>query len=283
MDQLVASIRGKLVTNQATQEELLSAQTELWRLQSDLLMSEADVDRIQYDLNALRGSEIDAVVQPLFPPEMDSIPLTADKWMDDAKKNLPQLKKLQAQSSSYQYAASAAHRMKWPMLNLSGSYGFRTGSDLDMRTGENMPRKNMITILGTVSLPLFSGRSQSGMARNMEGMKSGSDAEYAQTLRETEARVRALHLSALHGLQSIGLYQNSIIPTSEDAYSSGLTGYKANRTSLAAVLNLALAIYRNKLALYQLQFQLAETMAQINRYAEPASRYLPDQRTGENH
>ncbi|MFZ1683592.1 MAG: TolC family protein [Candidatus Zixiibacteriota bacterium] len=274
LDQLVASIRSKLEVNQAGQEDLLSAQTELWRLQSDLLMAEADLDKTKFDLNAMRGVGLERPIAALSPPPTDSIPMTADLWIAQAKDNNPQLKKLAAQSRSYQFSARSNRRMSWPMLNLSGAYGFRTGYDIGLH-GESMgPRKNMITILGTISVPIFAWRSQRSMARSMDQMKASSDAEQVQAGREIEAKVRTLHLSALHGRQSIGLYANNIIPVSQNAYESALSGYKANRTSMTSVLNLALAVYRNKLAMYQLSFQLAQTMAElgqvIGRAEQPA-------------
>jgi cobalt-zinc-cadmium efflux system outer membrane protein len=271
LDQLVSSIRSKLQVNQAGQEDLLSAQTELWRLQSDLLMAEADLDKTKFDLNAMRGADIERPIAALSPPQTDSIPMTADGWISRAKENNPQLKKLAAQSRSYQFSASSNRRMSWPMLNLSGAYGFRTGYDIGLHGESTGPRKNMITILGTISVPIFAGRSQRSMARSMDQMKASSDAEQVQAGREIEAKIRTLHLSALHGQQSVGLYANNIIPVSQNAYESALSGYKANRTSMTSVLNLALAVYRNKLAMYQLSFQLAQTMAEVGQVIGKAS------------
>lgn len=265
LSQVVSSVRSKLVVNQASQEELLSAQSELWKSESDLLMAEADVQKQEYDLNALRGVPADRPIADLAAPVLDTVPTQPDAWIELARANYPPLRKIAEQSKSYAFSRDAANRMRLPMFSLSGYYGFRSGYDMGVQGMAEAKRLNMIGFQGTFSIPIFSGRKQGYMARSMDAMRQSSDAELQQQARDIGSLIRSLHLYALHGRQSIALYQDRIIPASEDAFKGALAGYQTNRTPLTSVLNYAIALYRNRLAYYQLSNQYAQTMAEIYR------------------
>jgi outer membrane protein, heavy metal efflux system len=265
LDQIVASAKGKLVTNQAGQDELLGAQAEQWRLQTQLLEAEHMVEESQYDLNILRGAEVTATIPPLAMPAQTDLPKDPDNWLVAAKANYPPLKKLSRQSESYSFSSAAARRMGWPMLNVQATYGFRAGSDVSM-DGISTKRDNMLGFQANISLPFFSGHQQKKMALSMEAMRKSVDAEAIQKWREVEARVRLLHTTALHLVQTIDLYQNRIIPAARDAFQSALAGYSANRVPYTNLLMFANKIYGDRLSLNQFSNQLARTRAEIDSY-----------------
>jgi outer membrane protein, heavy metal efflux system len=284
MTQVVATVRSRLTVNQSGQEEFLAAQSELWKLQSDLLMAEADMDNVRFDLNALRGAPIERRIVTTAPPSLETIPQSADTLVSAARLSYPPLRRLAAQSQSYAFARDASKRMRLPMINLSGYYGFRSGIDAPSMDGmPGGPRLNMIGMQATFSLPFFAGRKQNDMARSMDAMRQSSDAEYRQLERETESTVRTLHLYAFHGQQSVALYRDRIVPASQDAFTGSMSGYEANRIPLATVLNYALTLYRNKLTMLQLNSQLARTLAELSQYTEdPTAAPSTETKTGSN-
>ncbi len=264
LDQVVSSTRSRVTANQAGQEDLLAAQAELWRMQSQLVMAESDAQEARWNLNSLRGLNPSDSLSPLAAPAEMSIPMTPDQWLATARTTYPPLLQLQHQAQSYALSSEASRRMRWPMLGLSADYGIR--SDI---TG--MKQDNMVGFQATLSLPIFSGHQQGKMALSMDAMKNSSNAEATQMWREIEVKVRALHLHALHYSQSVQLYRERIVPTDQDAYRGALAGYVANRTSLTTVLSYATAIYRDRLESERLQNELTKILAEINRYiTDPA-------------
>jgi outer membrane protein, heavy metal efflux system len=264
LDQVVASTRAKLTVDLGTQDELLAAQAEQWRLQAQLVMAESDAEESGYRLNALRGVEPMIQIGVLAEPVWDSLPATAEPWLATARESYPPLAKLRHQGESYGFSAQAASRMSWPMLGLSAEYGVRGSAD--------MPLDNMLSFQATFSLPLFSGRAQRKMARSMTAMQESSTAEEAQVWRDVQADVSALYLHALHYHDNVRLYEERIIPASEDAFRGALAGYTTNRTPLTNVLNYALAIARDRLTLLEQKRSLARTMAEAGKYL-----YSPEQ------
>ncbi|MEW6050303.1 MAG: TolC family protein [Candidatus Zixiibacteriota bacterium] len=271
LDGVVASTRAKLIANQATQDELLAAQAEQWRMQAQLVMAESDAQEAGFKLNALRGRAAAEAIPPLARPLLDSIPKSVDPWLSSAQAHYPPLQKLRHKSESYGFSAGAARRMSWPMLGLSASYGIRESTEMEKRD-------NMLSFQATVSLPLFSGRSQRQMARSMEAMKKSSDAEASQLWRDVEAALSALHQHAEHYQENVKMYDSRIIPASEDAFRGALAGYQTNRTSLTTVLSYALAIYRDRLGMLQQANNLARTMAEAEKYAGDPGAYSSSER-----
>ncbi len=265
LEQVVASAKGKLTTDQANQDEVLGAEAELWRLQTQLLEAEHMVDEASYNLNILRGLDPTTPVPALATPSSVDLPRSPDSLLSAARRNYPPLQKLLHQSESYGFSSAAARRMGWPMLNLQATYGFRSGYDVSM-DGLSTKRDNMVGFQANISLPIFAGRQQKRMAVSMDAMRSSVDAEAAQKWREVEARIRLLHTSALHLVQTIDLYQNRIIPAAQDAFRSALSGYAANKVPYTNLLMFATGVYRDRLALNESGDQLARTLAEIDSY-----------------
>ena len=264
MRDVVESATAKLRVDQAGQDEVLAAQTDLWRLQSMILSAEAGVTAAGSTLNALRGLDPRLEVPPLATPYDLDIPVQPDSWLRAASEHYPRLKKLERLSESYGFSASASQRMRWPMLDLSASYGMR-------EDGPMGPRDGMVGFQATLSLPVFAGRQQGQMARSMRAMQRGVDAEAEQLQREIRANLIALHDRAQRLSKSLKLYTDEIVPAAEDTYRSGLAGYANNRTSFVALLTYAGAIYRDRISANQLANELGKTLAEAESYTvDPA-------------
>lgn len=277
LNDVVASAKAKLTTNQANQDEVLGALAELWRLQTQILEAEHLVDESRYNLNILRGLEVTADVPPLAAPDEFELPKTPDDWLSAAKQNYPPLQKLMRQSEAYEFSSRAARRMSWPMLGLSGSYGFRSGYDIDLFGNIVGERSDMISFQANISLPIFAGRQERKMASSMEAMRRGVDAEAVQKWREIEAQLRLLHTSAIHLKETIGLYRDRIIPAAQDAYQSALAGYSVNKVPYTNLLMFATGIYRDRLMLNQFSDELARTMAEIDSYTIDPKSFSSEQ------
>jgi outer membrane protein TolC len=183
-----------------------------------------------------------------------------------AEENYPPIRKAKSQAEGYAFSASAARRMKWPMLEFAASYGFRQNGLPDPMTGLVMQRKNMISFQANISLPIFSGKTQSKMASSMEAMRLGAEAEASQIWRDTKANLKTIFSGKESLIQSLKLYQERIIPADEDAYRSAMAGYSSDRVPFVSLLNYAMNIYRDRLAANQISFQLARTMVEAQRY-----------------
>lgn len=267
--QVASSTLDKLKANQVSQEEYLSAQSGLWRIESEILSAEQELDETRYSLNALRGIQVDKPLPPLAQASTIGIPDSVSPWLDAAYANYSELRKLQLQSESYEFSAAASKRMSWPMFTLSGNYGIREG------IGMNGLRDNMIGFQAEISLPLFSGRQQRSMAHSMSAMSKSSLASASQLRRDSEAQINSLYWRAVRLSESLNLYRDRIVPTSEEAFKSALAGYAVNNTSFTALINSAISLHRDRIATNQIANELARTMTEVERYITDPEKLNP--------
>ena len=257
-EDILASTIARLKTDQANQADVAAAQAEQWRLESELLSARQESESARRTLYSLMGRlEMDSL--PLALPPLSSIPPTSDEWLTFAENHYPPLQKLNRQAQSYEFSALAANRMRWPMLGLSATYGFRAG----MSWGKP---SDMVGFQANLTLPIFSGWQQKNMASSMQSMKKSVEAESSQLRKDIDAAIETLHSRALRLVESLRLYRERIMPADEQAYQSGLAGYGANRIPFSSLLSYGQAIYRDRLTANQIANVLARTMAEIERY-----------------
>ncbi len=267
-----ATVQAKLSSNQASREEVLSSETELWRIESQLIEIERQCIEARYRLNVVRGAELDVLVVPIASTEPIGLPTSPEEWLDSAKLHYPPFQKLLDKSKSFGYSRDLEKSMKWPMLGLTASYGIRLDS-------EEEERDNMLGFQANFSLPIFSRSGKTRMAAAMEAMRLSTDLEAVQLWKETEGKLRSLYQTAIQLSRSIELYSQRIIPTSKGAFQSALSGYSAGRVSYSQLLLLAAGIYRDLVSLNQLENQLAYALAESDNYITDPDSYSRQQVT----
>ncbi len=275
MQDVVASVKSRVATSQTNPEDAAAAQVDLWRLQTQLMPAAHAVESAQYDLNTLRGLPTGKPVPAPQTPMFAELPENAEALVVAAREYYPPLKKLTEQASGYAFSAAAARRMLWPMLSLSGNYNFRASTDMEKRD-------NMVGFQATISLPIFSRRQQRAMAQSMDLMKQSAVVEEVQLAREIETKVRSLYLDAQHLTENLRMYSERIIPADEDAYRNAFSGYTNNRTPLATLLNYALTSFRDRLTANQIEYELARTLAEMERYTTDPAQLAGDQTESNN-
>ena len=264
--QVVATVAAKLRSDQANQADFEAAQADQWRLESQILSAQQDVDAAVLNLFAIMGRKSDTTIPNLAvplaaatTPAQVAIPDTPDEWLSQAQSYYPPLQRLKWQSKSYAYQATSSRRMRWPMFGLSANYGFREDSPMEKRD-------DMVGFEATFSVPIFSWHAQGQMAASMKAMKLEAEAESRQLWREVEANLRALHKRAIRLSQSMSLYKDKIIPADENAFQSALAGMAANSVPLAKLLNYYSTIYKDHIVYNQTSLELARTIIEIERY-----------------
>jgi len=265
VNQIVAATTARLRSNQAGQDEVLSSQAELWRLESSILSQQQQIEAVEMELNSLRGVDPATKVPGLIAPPFDLVPDSVAVWIDLAEQNYPALKRLNRQAEGYQFSAEASRRMRWPMLGVSAAYGIRSGSSMDM-DGVSKQWDNMYSFQANISLPLFSRHAQTNMARSMEAMQRSSLAEANQLWRDAQADLQSLHARVLRLQKSLELYRERVVPASEDAYQSAMAGYMSNRLPFTSLLNYAITVNRDKITANDIAGELGRTLAEVYRY-----------------
>lgn len=265
LQQVVDATLSRLRANRSGQEEALAAQADLWRLESAILSTEQQLTDARATLNSLRGADQSDTLFVMNAPSIPDIPISSVSWLSAAENNYPALNRLRSQSESYAESAKSMRRMRWPMLELNASYGIRTGYSMGEHGAEEK-RGDMLNFGATISLPIFAGRQQGSAARSMDAMRLSTDAEAEQLRRDIQAQLTQIRDRADRLSQSLSLYRDRIVPTSEDAYRSALSGFTADRVPLTSLLGLATSVYRDRVTANEIEADLLRTLIEVDRY-----------------
>jgi cobalt-zinc-cadmium efflux system outer membrane protein len=263
---VVSSAIAKLQTNQASQADVSAAQSRLWRLDSDILNTQQEIDAAFDQLYALMGKDRPAILPTLIEPAFESVPSNLDQMLSEAQGIYPPLQKARKQAEEYGFSARAAGRMSWPMLGLSAGYGIREDAPPSPTTGIAMKRDDMISFQASFSIPIFGGRQKRNISSSMNAMKLSSEAEADQIWRDTKAALESIDSAKERLTESLKLYRERIIPADEDAYRSAFAGYESERVPFTSLLDYAMNIYHDRLAANQVAFQLDQYMVQAMQY-----------------
>lgn len=275
-EQIAVSVRSRVEANLAGMDELNAALAAMWRLDAEILTHHNDAHTAHHKLDALRGHTSPDELPAVAPPSVKDLPDTFLVWTDSARVNYAPLRQMLLRGESYRLSAIASNRMsRWPMLELSSSYGIR--QDIVMDDGMVEPQDNMWNFGATFSLPIFKGRQEKQMARSMTAMQRQMEAEAAQLAKDVDAELRALHMRAEHFRDAAAMYEDKIVPADDEAFKTALAGYSSGRTSLPDLLTYALTIYRDRMTLTDLRLAYASAVLQSERYTSDASQYLTDQ------
>jgi outer membrane protein TolC len=272
MSQIVNSAMSAVQADRAGQGDLLTAQNDLWRLETEILSAEQEQDEARFAMNTLRGRPPDTSIPVLAEPILSAIPADVDPWLEAALANYPGLQRLHWQSESYRFSAAAMRKMQYPMLGLSAGYGIRQG------IGMSGPRDDMLNFKATLSLPIFNGRARGKVARAMDEMMHSTLSESSQLRRDIESQLYIIYQRAKRLSENLATYENKIIPASELTLKDAFSNYENNRVPLSSLLNQALSLSKDKMTLLQLKKELSQTMMQAEKYITPP----PDRQRGKN-
>lgn len=269
LEQSADATLARLEANQTSQDQVLSARADIWRMDASIISLKQELDALRFRLNSLRGGHPDDSIPSLVAPaELAGTASLAD-WLASARTNYPPLARLSSSAERYRFEERAANRMRWPMLSLSAEYGIRTGREIGLHGDPGEEREDMVSLGLSVSLPIFSRGSQAAMARSMKAMAASQAAEADQLWRDTESTLRSLHQRIARINESIALYQDKIIPNAEDAHKVALSSYEANRLNLSDLLQTQIALITDRITLVTLGAEKSRTEAEVFLYIEP--------------
>lgn len=269
--QVAGAAQSLVVTNRADQSDLLAAEAQVQRERIALAQATQSAEARRRDLAALLGDTV--ISGPLATPSVAPPPLSVDSWQRSALSNDPTLALKTAEADRFSAQAEAERAMGRPMLALSGSYGIRLDSEMEKRD-------NMLGAQLSLSVPIFSRGARKNMAAGMLSMRAQAEDERTQLVRARVAQIADLHSRAAVLDSSRSRYRGDILPLTEEAFRSSLTGYAAGRTSLSRLLDDARAVIRDHQTLLDLERAYYMTIIAAERYTAESPNDLSRQSTG---
>lgn len=243
--------QARYATGEGLQQDVLQAQVAVARMTEEIAVMEQNRRAMAARFNALLGREASAAVGPLvLPPAGDTLPPT-DSLQARARRERPALaaaaERVEAAAAGYR----AARRELYPDLMLSLGYGQRPRYD------------DMVSVMVGVSLPIWAGRRQLPLRREMAAMQAGEEAMAQDLVNETFATLTELRAEAMRARNLLELYRTSILPQARAAVESALSAYRVGRVEFQTLIESEMAVNRYRTETLRLTATWHQAAAQI--------------------
>jgi len=227
---------------QATQLDVLRAQTQVSRMNEELIRHGRDIPMFQVELARLTGrADFDATHVTRTVP-LGEVALSFEALRDQAWRERPQLLGLQGVVARNGRAIELARKDQYPDFDVRLAYGLR----------ENMPdgtrRSDMVSLTVAMNLPVWRQAKTDPKIAEAIAMQQQAESLYEAQRNETAAKLRQQIIVAEQNLRSAKLYAAEILPQSKLAVEAATAAYQVGRGDFAALLDNQMAILNAQVA-----------------------------------
>jgi outer membrane protein TolC len=241
----------RVETGLSTQTDFLRAQTELDLAENDLSNLNSQVSGLTAKFNALLGRE-PAVVVPLPDalPEPRPLPVADDELIRIGSERSADLAALSSEIAGRKEALSLARQAWLPDFSLSASI-----------------QGDLLQVLGgMITLPTQLEGIKGGIAQARANLKA-TEAAQVQYQRDLAASFILNLVVIRNDERQISLFENTILPRTEQTVDVARTAYSNNRLTFAELLDAQRVLLDVRLVLAQLRTEREKALAAIETWS----------------
>jgi cobalt-zinc-cadmium efflux system outer membrane protein len=252
LEQLVAIARARYNVGQAAQNDVLDAQTELERLNVELLELTRENTVLQSEMQRLLGR-----TGPMAPVHVAALQLAAGPALDIdpgnlAIENRPQLLALEALVKRSARSLDLARREYYPDFDVKFAYGLREAAP------DGVPRDDMVSLTVSLNLPIWRKSRLEPQVAEARAMRAQAQSMLTAQQLETRAAVEQQLAVVAQTRQTAALYQNSLLPQVRASVTSALAAYRVGSVDF-------LTLRQAQLREFEASTDLAEAIANHNK------------------
>ena len=244
--------RHYIVVGMGSQADALKAQTQVSRMQDELLRLARIWPAFEADLIRALGRNAKGVVPVPAPLQIHAVPLTLETLQQEALAQRPQLLALQSLIARNEKSIDLARRAYYPDFDVRLSYGQRD----NMLDGTR--RDDMVSLTMAINLPVWRGNKIEPRIMESHAMRDQVSSLYQAQTNEIAARLRQQIAIAEQSLKSVKLYQTTILPQARLTVESTLAAYRVNRVDFLTLLD-------SQMTVFNYEINLVTTLANYNK------------------
>ena len=233
-------------------------------IQQDVLKSHVEVSKMVDELIMLaqKRRALEAKLKALLnrPPETQmgepeevifrKLPFTLEELQKMALEMNPTLKGMKKMIEAKEKAYALAKREYYPDFNFKFAYGQRDNS----RGPEVMKRRDMLTGMMEMNIPIFYKSKQDRKVAETKAEILGAEAQYRAMKNEILYMVTDMSSMIQRVERQIDLYKTGIIPQASLQINSAMSAYRVNKADFMTLLDSQMTLYK-----YELEYHLALT------------------------
>ena len=237
LEQFLRLAESRYAVGQAAQADVLKAQSQIGRMNEELLRMERERPVSEAELARLLGRRTDDASIAVELPGLRDIALNLEALLQTALHQRPQLLGLQSAVERSTKAVDLARTEKNPDFDVRFSYGQRE-KDL-----AGMPRQDVFSLTVAMNLPVWrADKIEPRIAEAQALREQALDLQQAQE-NDVLARLRQQVATAEQSRKSVRLYETAILPQTRLAVEATLAAYKVSRADLTLLLDSQMSLY----------------------------------------
>ncbi len=237
LEQFLRIAEGRYAVGQAAQADVLKAQSQLGRMNEELLRMERERPVTEAELERLLGRRTDDATIKVELPGLREVALNLQALQQTALRERPQLRGLQSAVERSTKAVDLARTEKQPDFDVRFSYGQRDKNPL----GE--PRQDVFSLTVAMNLPVWRGDKIEPRIAEAQAMRDQAlDMQQAQQ-NEVLARLRQQFAVVEQSRKSVQLYETGILPQARLAVEAALSAYRVSRVDLLTLLDSQMTLF----------------------------------------
>jgi cobalt-zinc-cadmium efflux system outer membrane protein len=229
--QLLQIAEGRYSVGQGAQADSLRVQTQLAKMDEELLRMRRERRSIEADLERLvgRGGQFTSIRAAM--PGLVPARFSVEELGETALRERPQLLGLKTLIDKNQKALDLARKDYYPDFDVRFQYGQR---DKDL---EGMPRTDLFTLTVAFNLPVWGATKIEPKIAEAQAMREQAISLHQAQQNELIARLRQQVAIAEQSRESARLYETGILPHARLALESALAAYRVNKVDFPMLLD----------------------------------------------
>ena len=237
LEQFLRIAESRYAVGQAAQAEVLKAQTQLNRMNEELLRMERERPVTEAELARLLGRRGDAAPIAAVLPGIGAETFTLESLQQEALRGRPQLLGLQSVIERSAKALELAHKEALPDFDVRFSYGQRE------RDALGMPREDLVSLTVAMNLPVWRKDKIEPRIAEAEAMREQTLEVQRAQQNEVLAKLRQQAAIADQSRKSVQLYQTGILPQARLVVEAALSAYRVSRVDLLMLLDSQMTLF----------------------------------------
>lgn len=242
LEQFLQIAEARYAVGQGSQADVLKAQTQLSRMNDELIRLARERETIEAELGRALGRKPGSLaLLPEMPPLQETA-LQPEALREAALRGRPQLLALQSLIARSEKALDLARQEYYPDFDVRLSYGQRD------RMPDGAPREDMVSLTVAINLPVWRETKRAPRVAEAVAMREQASEMYKAQLNELNARLRQQIAAAEQNLRSARLYETGILPQARLAVEAALAAYKVNRVDFFTLLDNQMTVFNFEIA-----------------------------------
>lgn len=249
LEQFLKIAEGRYAVGQASQADVLKAQTQLSKMVEELVKLGRERPMFEAELVRALGRKADAAAPAPPLPELREVRLAFAELRDKALRERPQLLALQTAISRTEKNVELMRKEAYPDFDVRFSYGQRD------RMPDGTRRSDMVNLVVAINLPVWREKKNTPKIAEAQAMRESALRMYEAQRNEVVMKLRQQVAAAEQNLRSARLYRNDILPQARLTVEASLAAYRVNRADVMTLLDSQMNVYN---------FELAHAAAVVN-------------------